>query len=111
MGITSVRFSEEIDSGLERAAAAARRTKSWLINEAVRDYLQRKDEVGDRWRDTLAALDQAKHGDVVDGAEVLDWLATWGNKPGAQEKKPTRMASTVAKVKAKVKRRAASRLA
>ncbi len=105
MGITSVRFSEEIDSGLERAAAAARRTKSWLINEAVRDYLQRKDEAGDRWRDTLAALDQAKHGEVVDGAEVLEWLATWGNESAAQPQKSVRTARTASAVK----RRPASR--
>ena len=99
MGITSVRFSEEIDSDLERAAAALRRTKSWLINEAVRDYLQRRDEAGERWRDTLAALDQAKHGDVVDGAEVMAWLATWGNEAAAGPEKSRRTTTAASMVK------------
>lgn len=105
MSITSVRFTEEIDSDLERAAAAARRTKSWLINEAVRDYLQRRDEEGARWRDTLTALDQVKHGELVDGTEVLEWLSTWGKE--APQKSSSRIRTGQTGTRAK--RPAASR--
>lgn len=99
MGITSVRFTEEIDADLERAAAAARRTKSWLINEAVRDYLQRRDEAGARWRATLAALDQVKHGELVDGIEVLEWLAAWGKAPPPKSSSRIRTGQTGARAK------------
>lgn len=84
MSITSVRLNQEIDSGLELAAAKTRRTKSWLINEAVRDYLVRMEEDAGRWRDTLEALDQVKRGELVDGAEVLKWLASWGKAAETQ---------------------------
>ena len=99
MGITSVRFTEEIDSDLERAAAAARRTKSWLINEAVRDYLQRRDEESTRWRDTLAALNEVEHGELVDGTEVLEWLATWGKEPQPKSSSRTLRAQTGTRAK------------
>ena len=99
MGITSVRFTEEIDSDLERAAAAARRTKSWLINEAVRDYLQRRDEQGARWRDTLAALDEVKHGELVDGTDVLAWLTTWGKETPQKSSARTRTGQTSTRAK------------
>lgn len=99
MSITSVRFTEEIDSDLERAAAAARRTKSWLINEAVRDYLQRRDQEGARWRDTLAALDEVKHGELVDGTDVLEWLATWGKEPPPKSSSRTLRTQTGARAK------------
>lgn len=84
MSITSVRLNEEINSGLELAAAKTRRTKSWLINEAVRDYLVRMEEDAERWRDTLEALDQVKRGELADGAEVLKWLASWGKAAETQ---------------------------
>ncbi len=102
MGTTSVRFTEEIDSDLERAAATARRTKSWLINEAVRDYLQRRDEEGARWRDTLAALDEVKHGELVDGTDVLEWLATCGKESLPKSSSRTLKAQTGTRAKRSV---------
>ena len=98
MSITSVRLTEEIDTGLARAAAKTRRTKSWLINEAVRDYLVRMGEDAERWRDTLEALDQVKRGDLVDGAEVLKWLASWG-KNAKTETTRKRVRATPAGIK------------
>lgn len=109
MGITSVRFTEEIDSDLKRAAAAARRTKSWLINQAVRDYLQRQDEAGARWRDTLAALDEVRHGELVDGTEVLEWLATWGKEPPPKSSSRIRTGQTGARAKRPVASRRPAR--
>lgn len=41
MGITSVRLSPEVEEKLAAVAERARRTKSWIINEAVRDYQTR----------------------------------------------------------------------
>jgi predicted transcriptional regulator len=85
MGITSVRLSPELEEKLAAVAERARRTKSWIINEAVRDYLGRLGEDEKRWQETLEALASVRAGRVVEGDDVMEWIASWGKKA---EKKP-----------------------
>jgi predicted transcriptional regulator len=85
MGITSVRLSPEVEEKLAAVAERARRTKSWIINEAVRDYLGRLGEDERRWQETLEALASVRAGRVVEGDDVMEWIASWGKKA---EKKP-----------------------
>ncbi len=87
MAVTSVRLSPEVEEKLAAVAEQARRTKSWLINEAVKDYLDRLGQDERRWNETLEALASVKAGRVVDGDEVMEWIASWGKKT---EKKPPR---------------------
>ena len=87
MPVTSVRLSPEIEEKLESVAERARRTKSWLINEAVKDYLDRLGQDERRWQETVGALASVKAGRIVDGDDIMKWLATWGKKA---EKKPPR---------------------
>ncbi|OGA01384.1 MAG: transcriptional regulator [Betaproteobacteria bacterium RIFCSPLOWO2_02_67_12] len=87
MAVTSVRLSEELERKLTSAAERARRTKSWLINEAVRDYLDRMGQDERRWADTLEALASVKAGRVIAGDDMMEWIASWGKKA---EKKPPR---------------------
>ena len=87
MAVTSVRLSPETEEQLAAVAGRARRTKSWLINEAVKDYLDRLGRDERRWEETLAALASAKAGRIVDGDEMMAWIASWGKKA---EKKPPR---------------------
>jgi len=87
MAVTSVRLSEELERKLTSAAERARRTKSWLINEAVRDYLDRMGQDERRWADTLEALASVKAGRVIGGDDMMEWIASWGKKA---EKKPPR---------------------
>lgn len=87
MRVTSVRLSPEIESKLESVAQRARRTKSWLINEAVKDYLDRLGRDERRWQETVDALASVKAGRIVDGERVMKWLASWGRKA---ETKPPR---------------------
>lgn len=87
MRVTSVRLSPEIEQKLESVAERARRTKSWLINEAVKDYLDRLGQDERRWQETVEALASVKAGRVVDGEEIMNWLASWGKKA---ETKPPR---------------------
>jgi predicted transcriptional regulator len=77
MNVTSVRLTEEVEEGLAQAAAKTRRSKSWIINEAVRDYLEHLDAGERRWRDTLVALDEVERGELIDDDEALRWIATW----------------------------------
>jgi predicted transcriptional regulator len=87
MSVTSVRLSPDLEQRLGDVAERARRTKSWLINEAVKDYLDRLGQDERRWADTVAALASVKEGRVVDGDEMLEWIASWGKRT---EKKPPR---------------------
>lgn len=87
MAVTSVRLSPETEEKLAAVAGRARRTKSWLINEAVKDYLGRLGRDERRWEETLAALASVKAGRIVDGDEMVEWIASWGKKA---EKKPPR---------------------
>ena len=87
MAVTSVRLSPETEEKLAAVAGRARRTKSWLINEAVKDYLDRLGRDERRWEETLAALASVKAGRIVDGGEMMEWIASWGKKA---EKKPPR---------------------
>ena len=87
MPVTSVRLSPEIEHKLQSVAGQARRSKSWLINEAVKDYLERLGEDERRWAETVAALASVRAGRVVDGDGMMEWIASWGSKA---EKKPPR---------------------
>jgi predicted transcriptional regulator len=87
MAVTSVRFSPEIEQKLETVAERARRTKSWLINEAVKDYLERLGEDERRWAETVEALASVRAGRIVDGDAMIEWIASWGRRA---EKKPPR---------------------
>ena len=53
MSVTSVRLSPEVEEKLAAVADRARRTKSWLINEAVKDYLERLGEDEKRWSEIV----------------------------------------------------------
>jgi predicted transcriptional regulator len=87
MSVTSVRLPPEVEEKLAAVADRARRTKSWLINEAVKEYLVRLGEDEKRWNDTLDALASVRAGRVVEGDAMLEWMSSWGRRA---EKKPPR---------------------
>jgi len=75
---TTVRLRPDVEKGLEDMAAASRRSKSWLINEALDDYIQHKRAEQARWEDTLNAMESVAQGNVVSGKAVHAWLDSWG---------------------------------
>lgn len=79
MGMTSVRMPDDLLSQLEQTAKRLERSKGWLINSAVKDYLQREVRQSQMLEDTLEALNDIKAGRVVDGKEMLNWLDSWGS--------------------------------
>ncbi len=78
MSVTSVRLNDDIAAGLAQVAADTRRSKSSLINEALRDFLWRVKQDEQRGRARAAALDEVHRVEMVDGAEMLKWLTNWG---------------------------------
>ncbi len=79
MGMTSVRMPDELLVQLEEAANKLRRSKGWIINDAVKEYLAREERKGKMLEETREALADLKAGRIVDGADVMDWLETWGS--------------------------------
>lgn len=78
MGMTSVRMPDELLEQLQEAAEKLRRSKGWIINDAVREYLVKEERKSRMLEDTREALADIKAGRVVDGADVINWLDSWG---------------------------------
>lgn len=78
MALTSVRIKEELNDSLKKLAEKNQRSKSWIINEALAEYIVRDKQESQKWLDTLEGLDSIRKGDIVDGDEVFDWMRSWG---------------------------------
>ena len=78
MSIASVRLADDLTDQVEALAAKLQRSKSWIINEALRDYVERAEGDAQRWRETIKALDSVKAGKLIDGDAVDKWIASWG---------------------------------
>ena len=78
MGMTSVRMPDELLEQLQHTAEKLRRSKGWIINDAVREYLIKEERKARMLDDTREALADIKAGRVVDGADVINWLDSWG---------------------------------
>jgi predicted transcriptional regulator len=78
MGVTSVRLNSDIEAPLENLAQRLDRSKNYLINQAIKEFVARQAMEDSRWEDTLKALDSVKEGKVINESEVISWLKTWG---------------------------------
>jgi predicted transcriptional regulator len=79
MSVTTVRLQPEVESGLEAMAAKLQRSKNWLINQAIREFVARQELEQSRWKETLAAMESVAQGQVVSDEAVHAWLETWGS--------------------------------
>lgn len=79
MSVTTVRLQPEVEEGLEAMAGKLHRTKSWLINQALREFLARQEQEQARWQETLQAMESVAQGKVASGAAVHAWLRSWGS--------------------------------
>ena len=80
MGMTSVRMPDELMERLEQAAARLRRSKSWVIKDAVEDYLLREERKSQRDKETLEALKDYKAGRIIEENSMTEWLESWGEE-------------------------------
>jgi len=79
MGVTTVRLQPEVETGLEAMADKLHRSKNWLINQAIREFVARQEQEQSRWEETLQAMESVAQGKVVSGQAVHDWLESWGS--------------------------------
>jgi predicted transcriptional regulator len=78
MGVTSVRLNSEIEAPLENLAQRLDRSKNYLINQAIKEFIARQVMEDSRWEDTLKALASIKEGKLIDESEVTSWIKSWG---------------------------------
>ncbi len=78
MGVTSVRLPPEIENPLEKLATKLDRSKNYLINQAIKEFLARKSLEDKKWVETLEALDSVKSNRGVAEQDVNEWLDSWG---------------------------------
>lgn len=80
MGVTSIRLQPEIENPLEKLAIKLDRSKNYLINQAIKEFLERKLLDEKKWSETLEAIDSVKANNLVDEKEVNAWLESWGKE-------------------------------
>ncbi len=85
MGVTSVRLSSDVEAPLEQLAHKLDRSKNYIINQAIKEFVARQSMEDARWADTLKALESVKSGKTVDENDVVQWLGSWGSE---EEKTP-----------------------
>lgn len=78
MSVTTVRLTPEIEKDLEELADSMSRSKSWIINQALSEFIARQQHEQERWEQTVAAMDSVVKGRVVSGKSAHDWLKSWG---------------------------------
>jgi predicted transcriptional regulator len=80
MGVTSVRLSNDIEAPLEHLVKKLDRSKNYIINLAIKEFVARQSMEDARWEDTIKALESVKAGKLVDEGDVTQWLKSWGSK-------------------------------
>lgn len=78
MSVTTVRLQPEIEERLQAMTVTTHRSKSWLINQAVREFIDRQAVDQQRWQQTIQAMESVAQGRVVSGDAVHAWLKSWG---------------------------------
>lgn len=79
MGVTSIRLQPDIETPLEELAAKLDRSKNYIINQAIKEFIERQSAEDSRWSDTLEALSSLENGTSIPEADVDAWLESWGS--------------------------------
>jgi len=79
MSVTTVRLQPNIEENLNTVASKLQRSKSWIINQALGEFLERQNQEQSRWQETLQAMESVAQGRVVSGEAVHAWLENWGS--------------------------------
>ncbi|MFT5112293.1 MAG: putative transcriptional regulator [Parasphingorhabdus sp.] len=78
MSITSIRLTEDVDQPLTSLAKKLDRSKNYIINQAIKEFLAKQSLEDSRWQETLEALESIQAGKSLDETDVNSWLNSWG---------------------------------
>ena len=79
MGVTSIRLNTDVEAPLEQLAQKLDRSKNYLVNQAIREFVRRQAMEEARWADTLEALSSVKEGNLIDEKVASAWMQSWGD--------------------------------
>ncbi|MBK6292249.1 MAG: ribbon-helix-helix protein, CopG family [Ignavibacteria bacterium] len=82
MPSTSVRLDSDLDAKLALLASELDRSKSWIIIQALREYLGHAAAERHRWEQTREALESVSKGRVVPAEDVHTWLRSGASDSG-----------------------------
>jgi len=88
MGVTSIRLQPEVEEPLNMLSKKLDRSRNYLINQAIKEFIENRALEDKRWAETLLALESVKNGVIIEETEVNDWLKSWGSK---NEKSPPKI--------------------
>lgn len=80
MSTTSFRIDDELEEKLNDIAQKLKRSKSWIINDALKTYIQQEERKQKMLRDTEEAIADIEADRIVSGKEVMEWLESWGTQ-------------------------------
>ncbi|WP_042341225.1 CopG family ribbon-helix-helix protein [Calothrix sp. PCC 7507] len=78
MSTTSFRLDDDLQEKLDSTATRLQRSRGWIINNALRQYIEREEQKQRMLEETEEAIADIKAGRIVSGEEVMQWLETWG---------------------------------
>ena len=90
MTVTTIRLQPDIENDLQNVVSSTQRSKNWLINQAIREFIDRQNLEQKRWAETLQAMETVASGSVVDGEQVHAWLQSWGTDEELPPPEPSR---------------------
>ena len=80
MTVTSIRLQPELEVPLNELCKKLDRSRNYLINQAVKEFLAQQALAEQRWQETLPALESAKAGRTVPAEKVFEWMRSWGTE-------------------------------
>jgi predicted transcriptional regulator len=80
MPVTSIRLHEDIEAPLEELAKKMDRSRNYVINQAIREFVARQSMEEARWADTQAALASVANGETIPEGNIKSWLESWGSE-------------------------------
>ena len=78
MPLTNIELQDELEKPLTQLAEKLNQSRNWIINEAVKEFLEHRALEEQSWQDTLPALASVKNGNSIAGKKHDSWLASWG---------------------------------
>lgn len=76
----SVRISDDMKDDLSKLVESTGETKSFLTNDALRQYLEQKTWQIRAIQETVPEAETASGEDFIEHEKVDDWLASWGSE-------------------------------
>ena len=78
MSLTNIELYDELEQSLTQLAEKPNQSKNWIINEAIKEFLEHQALEEQRWQETLPALASVKKGGSITSEKIESWLTSWG---------------------------------